>query len=85
VENQSKAAMAAMSQCQARFDRHFHLQNGSKAISEGFVRDLGNGRLRVTGTVPARADLSHPEKYTCLVVAGSSGSRIVTFKVKRAS
>lgn len=85
VAHQSKAAMAAMSQCQARFDRQFHLQGGSKAVFEGFARDLGNGRLRVTGNVPARAGLNHTEAYTCVVASGSSGPHVVEFNVKRAS
>ena len=84
VENQAKAAMEAMSQCQARLNRHFHLQNGSKEVFAGFARDLGDGRLRVTGTVPAHAGLSHQEKYTCVVVSDSSRPRVVTFDVKRA-
>jgi hypothetical protein len=83
VANQSKAAMAAEAQSQSRFDRQFHLQGGSKAISEGFVHDLGQGRLRVTGSVPARAGLIHPESYTCVVVPGSSGLHIFKFDVKR--
>ena len=83
VANQSKAAMAAEAQCQSRFDRQFHLGAGSKAASEGFVRDLGQSRLRVTGSVPARAGLIHPESYTCVVVRDASGLRIVRFDVKR--
>ncbi len=83
VANQSKAAMAAEAQCQARFDKQFHLRGGSKAVYEGFVHDLGNGRLRVTGDIPTRARVSHPESYSCVVVPGSSGLRIVAFHVKR--
>lgn len=86
VANQSKAAMAAEAQCQSHFDRQFHLQGGSKAPSEGwFVHDLANGRLRVTGRVPVRAGLIHPESYTCVVARESSGLHILTFDVKRAT
>ena len=62
----------------------FHLQGGSKVPSEGFVHDLGNGRLHVTGRVPVRAGLIHPESYTCVVARDSSGLHIVRFDVKRA-
>jgi hypothetical protein len=85
VANQSKAALAAMSQCQARFNRQFHLAGGSKAVSEGFVQAFGDGRLRVSGRVPARAGLHHAETYTCVVVPGSSGPHVVTFDVKRSN
>jgi hypothetical protein len=85
VEKQASAAMAAEATCLSRFDRQFHLQGGSKAGSEGFVRDLGDGRLRVTGSVPERSGLAHPESYTCVVVPGSSGMRIVSFEVRRVS
>ncbi|HET7071766.1 MAG TPA: hypothetical protein VFI40_13145 [Nocardioides sp.] len=82
--NKSKAAMAAEAQCQSRFDRQFHLQGTPKGVPEGFfVSDLGQGRLRVTGTVPPRAGLIHPESYTCVVVPDSSGLRIVRFDVRR--
>jgi hypothetical protein len=84
VADRSKAAMAAMTECQARFNRQFHVHGGSKVVGEGFVRALGNGRLRVSGSVPAGAGLNRPEKYTCVVAPGSSGPRIVTFDVRRA-
>lgn len=84
VASQSKAAMVAMSRCQSRFYHQFHLRGGSKAISEGFVHDLGNGRYRLTGTVPAEAGLDHPQTYTCVVAPGSSGPHIVWFDTRRA-
>jgi hypothetical protein len=85
VANQSKAAMAAMAQCQARFNQRFHFSGGSKAGAEGFARDLGNGRLLVTGSVPAGTGLRHAETYRCVVVPGSSGPHVVELDVKRAS
>jgi hypothetical protein len=85
VAGQSKAAMAAEARCQSRFVQQLHLTGGSKAGSEGFVRDLGNGRLRVTGNVAAGAGLTHPESYTCVVVPGSSGLHIVSFHVMRST
>jgi hypothetical protein len=83
VADQSKAAMAAQAQCQSRLDRQLHIESGSRSGSEWFVHDLGNGRLRVTGSVPARAGLTHPESYTCVVATGSSGPHIVEFNVRR--
>ncbi len=84
VSSQASAAMAAEAKCQSRFDRQFHVQPGQKAVSEGFVADLGNGRLRVTGSVPARAGQTHPGSYTCVLVPGSSGLRIARFDVTQA-
>ena len=68
VLNQSTAAMAAEAKCQSRFDLKFHVQPRSKAVSEGFVQDLVNGRLRVKGSVPVRANQAHAGSYTCDVV-----------------
>jgi hypothetical protein len=76
--------MAAEATCQSRFDRQFHVTPGKKAVSEGFVDDLGGGRLRVTGQVPLRAGQLHPASYTCVVVPGSAGLRIARFDVTRA-
>jgi hypothetical protein len=85
VATQSKAAMAALSHCHSRFDQQFHLQGGSKAVAqfEGFAHDLGDGRLRVTGSVPAGGGLNHAETYTCVVASGSSGLHVVKFDVKQ--
>ena len=85
VEKQAAAALAMESKCQSRFAQEFHLQDGTKAVSDGFVSDLGKGRFRVTGNVPMSAGLDHAESYTCVLVAGSSGLRIVKFDVKRAA
>ena len=85
AEKQAAAALAMETKCQSRFAQQLHLQGGTKAVSEGFVSDLGNGRFRVTGNVPASAGLDHAESYTCVVASGSSGLRIVKFDVKRAA
>lgn len=85
VLNQSTAAMAAEAKCQSRFDLKFHVQPRSKAVSEGFVQDLGNGRLRVKGSVPVRANQAHAGSYTCDVVPAPSGLRIVRFKATPAT
>jgi hypothetical protein len=85
VSDQSRAASAAQATCQSRFDLKFHVQPDSKAGSEGFVRDLGHGRLRVTGSVPVRAGETHAGSYTCVVVPTSSGLRIVRFDATRAT
>jgi hypothetical protein len=77
--------MAAEAKCQSRFDLKFHVQPGSKAVSEWFVKDLGNGRLEVTGSVPVRAGQTHAGSYTCVVVPDSSGLRIVRFDATRAT
>jgi hypothetical protein len=84
AEHRAAAALAAGTTCQSRFAQQFHLQGGTKAVSEGFVRDVGQGRYRVTGRVPTSAGLTHAESYTCVVVSGTSGPRIVRFAVKRA-
>lgn len=85
VEQQSKAALAAANKCTARFDRQFHPAHTSRSIDEGFVHDLGGGRLRLTGSVPGRAGLAHGGTYTCVVAAGLTGLRITRFDVKRAT
>ena len=85
AEKQAAAALAMETKCQSRFAQQFHLQGGTKAVSEGFVSDLGKGRFRLTGNVSTSAGLDHAESYTCVVVSGSSGLRIVRFEVKRAA
>ncbi len=84
-DKQAAAALAMENKCQARFTQQFDVQGGSKAVSEGFVSDLGKGRFRVTVDVPASAGSDHAESYTCVVVSGSSGLRIVRFHVKPAA
>ena len=85
VSNQSSAAMSAEAKCQSRVDLKFHVQPRSKAVAEGFVQDLGNGRLRVKSSVPVRADQAHAGSYTCVVVPASSGLRIVGFEATPAT
>jgi hypothetical protein len=84
TEKQAAAAFAVGTKCQSRFAQLFHLQGGTKSVSQGFVSDLGGGRFRVTGTVPTSAGVDHAESYTCVVASGASGLRIVRFDVKRA-
>ena len=85
AEKQAAAALAVGTKCQSRFAQQFQLQGGTKAVSEGFVSNLGKGRFRVTGNVPTSAGLDRAESYTCVVVSGSSGLRIVRFVVKQAA
>ena len=66
AEKQAAAALAVGTKCQSRFAQQFHLQGGTKAVSEGFVSDLGKGRFRVTGNVPTSAGLDHAESTHAL-------------------
>lgn len=78
--------LAAGNTCQSHVDRRFHLPPVTgRTIEEGVVKDLGHGRLRVTGVVPGRAGLAHPASYTCVVVPGPTGPRVVEFHVQRSA
>jgi hypothetical protein len=83
AEKQAAAALAVGTKCQSRFAQQFHLQGGTKSVSEGFISDLGEGDFR-TGTVPTSAGVDHAESYTCVVASGASGLRVVRFDVQRA-
>jgi hypothetical protein len=85
VEQQSRSALAAANVCMARLHGRLHLPQPSKGIDEGFVHDLGGGRLRLTGSVPPGKGLTHGASYTCVVAAGLTGLRITSFQVRRAT
>jgi hypothetical protein len=64
---ESKAAIAA-AKCHTPVQRRFGVHGTTIDFQSVTVKDLGNGRLQVTGIVPARPDVTDGGSFTCVVV-----------------